>query len=37
MIACAHTIAANNKPGDKIPELDSTDGENAISNLDKVF
>jgi len=34
--ACAHTIAKNNKPGDKIPELTAADGENAIDNLDKI-
>jgi succinate dehydrogenase/fumarate reductase flavoprotein subunit len=35
-IACAHTITALNKPGDKIPELVPTDGEASITNLDKI-
>jgi len=34
--ACAHTIAATNKPGDKIPEFSASEGENAIANLDKI-
>ncbi|KAL0274943.1 UNVERIFIED_CONTAM: hypothetical protein PYX00_002957 [Menopon gallinae] len=34
--ACAKTIAQENKPGEKSMELTSTDGEDSVSNLDKV-
>jgi succinate dehydrogenase (ubiquinone) flavoprotein subunit len=34
--ACAKTIAEENKPGEKLPELKSTAGEESVANLDWV-
>jgi len=34
--ACAKTIAAQNKPGEKIPEIKDNAGEESVANLDKV-
>jgi succinate dehydrogenase (ubiquinone) flavoprotein subunit len=34
--ACAHAIAAQNKPGDAIPPLPANAGEASIANLDRV-
>lgn len=34
--ACAHTIGATHKPGDKIPDLKSNAGEESVANLDAV-
>ena len=34
--ACAHTIAEENKPGEKFPTLNSNAGEASVANLDSV-
>ncbi|KAL1139981.1 hypothetical protein AAG570_006958, partial [Ranatra chinensis] len=34
--ACAKTIAENDKPGDKVPDLKPTSGEESVTNLDKI-
>lgn len=34
--ACAHTIAATDKPGDKIPDLAADAGDESIANMDKL-
>jgi len=34
--ACAHTIARQSRPGDKIPELPNNAGEASVANIDKL-
>lgn len=34
--ACAKTIAAENKPGEKLPELKQDSGEKSVANLDRL-
>lgn len=34
--ACANTIAEEDKPGDKIPDMPANAGEESVANLDKV-
>ena len=34
--ACAHAIAEENTPGEKLPELSSSAGEASVANIDKL-
>lgn len=34
--ACAHTIAQQCRPGDKVPELPNNAGEESVANLDRL-